>query len=134
MGSYATLERRKLRERYTDGRLLHELESRKGAYYIDYEDMCPLTHTSHRVGRNYKLCSPIVPQNPNPAYCTSGCTKCSPHFKCSACREKGQCASQGECLNRRRDFRRPNQGYYSLEYKRPGTTSPYDPSHYTFHL
>lgn len=132
MGSYATLERRKLREQYPDGRLLSELESRKGAFYIDYENMCPLTHTSHRVGRNYKLCSPIVPQNPNPAYCTSCQSRCS--TKCASCRAPGQCMSQGECLNRRREARRPSQGYYSLTGKRPAHTSPYDPEHYTFHL
>lgn len=70
MNSSGIIELRKNRQRYPDGALLNELEKKPGAFYIDFQDQCPLTHTSHRVGRNYKLCSPIISQCANNAYLT----------------------------------------------------------------
>lgn len=68
VNSSSTIEMRS--ERQFEGALLKYLESKNGAYYIDYQDQCPLTHTSHRVGSNSKLCSPIYKEGP----CTKGCS------------------------------------------------------------
>lgn len=38
------------------------LESESGAFYIEDQNLCPLTHVAHRVGQNLKLCVPIVKQ------------------------------------------------------------------------
>jgi len=40
-------------------RRLKELENKQWAFYIDSKDLCPLTHTAHKVGSIHKLCSPI---------------------------------------------------------------------------
>ena len=104
MTSSDTIERRRIRDRHPDGALLSALERRTGAYYIDFQDQCPLTHTSHRVGRNSKLCSPIVPE--------------------------GVC-NDGKC-NTKRMYARPSRyGPYS---RHPMNTSPYNEVHYNFHL
>lgn len=110
MSSSDTIERRRMRDQHPDGALLRKLENRKGAFYIDFENQCPLTHTSHRVGRNYKLCSPITPEGP-------------------------PSQSQGEC-NTKRMYPRPSRrGVYSQYSNRyPSTTSPYDEKHYNYHL
>jgi len=101
------LELRKQRLATPEGRLLKKLESRCGAYYIDYGQQCPLSHTSHRVGSNYKLCSPID------GYKSNGCCQ--------------------DCSKPRR-FRHQvrSSDYHLSRYAQNRRGNPYDPKNYHF--
>lgn len=60
MTSAYTIEERNKRFQEDDRfRRLKELESKQGSFYIDSTDLCPLTHTAHKVGNIHKLCSSI---------------------------------------------------------------------------
>lgn len=104
MTSSHTLEMREKRANTSEGKLFKMLESKCGAYYIDYQDQCPLTHSSHRVGRNYKLCSPLY----------TGEIDC--------CRQ---------CIQKRKHVERPDKRRHR-NHKLNSRTSPYSQNHYYF--
>jgi hypothetical protein len=74
MTSAYTIEERNRRCREEDRfRRLKELESKQGAFYIDSKDLCPLTHTAHKVGNIHKLCSPIQSSENTSKTCRNKC-------------------------------------------------------------